>query len=275
MKPESEGDGSTVPATLKQHLAPLCADLKAMAEEETNELFTNPEMLEYGEFIDFETIDFEMAAHTGALAKLLGDKAPANLIKASASRAASDKAHLDSAHDHLMKMGVGCGAEPDAEKVAKAGLRHTPEMAKNLSKAHDALAKCGADCAKAAPDAAGEKDAASADGEAKPDDAATKAASVELTKALEKNASLEKTIGDAVSTIKLLTDRVEKLEAQPMPRPHERANDPRFIVVDKAADDANAAMEQLAEVAKKDPEAIAKALLKLSFQHPHKNRLIT
>lgn len=252
----SEGDGSTMPATLKASVAALCAALVAMVQEETAELLADPNA---PTVLMLDT--FEMSAHVGSLVKVLGDKAPAALVKAAAAPAHgdADAKHLANAHDSVSAMGFGKCAG-----MSKASARFSKPVADNLQKAHDHLMKAGAPC-KGKP--------AEAD-DAKDDDAPADDEKTEkLAKALEdstaKNVSLEKTLTDAVVTVKSLVERVQKLEAQPMPRPHERPVDPRYTVVDKGADDASAALAQLTEVAKSDPQAIAKALLKLSFQHPH------
>lgn len=248
----SEGDGSTMPATLKASVAALCAALVAMVQEETAELLADPNA---PTVLMLDT--FEMSAHVGSLVKLLGDKAPEALVKAAAAPAHgdADAKHLANAHDSVSAMGFGKCAG-----MSKAQSRFSKPVADNLQKAHDHLMKAGAPC-KGKPAEAGD----AKDDDAPADDEKTE----KLAKALEKNESLEKTLTDAVVTVKSLVERVQKLEAQPMPRPHERPVDPRYTVVDKVADDASAALAQLTEVAKSDPQAIAKALLKLSFQHPH------
>ncbi len=233
----SEKDDSTVPAALKQNVVALSASLRAMVEEETSELLTNDEALLYGE-------DLEMSARTrgiDALAKVMGAKAPAYLAKMGVRLNKTDKEHLDSAHDHVSKMGIGCG-------MAKAGARHSKADAELLTQAHDAMTKAGADCPAEGDAMAGDGKAADAGGLAK------------MAALTERNERLEKVVADAAVALKAYDERLVKLESQPMPRPHE------LHVVDKAADDPMLA--KLAEEATRDPNAIARYLIHLSQQRP-------
>jgi hypothetical protein len=256
---EREKDKSTVPDTLKQNIAALCASLRAMVEEETNELLDEQEAVEFGEML-------EMSARTrgvDALAKALGGKSPAWLAKMGMRHGKADKEHLDAAHDHVMAMGIGkCAGMGDGkaagDELGKAGARHSKADAEHLQTAHDALTKAGAECP---ADGADGKDGKDADARS-----ADKAAqSAGLTKALEdergKTAKLEKAMTDAVATVNELAGRIKKLEDQPMPHPRDRAPNGNYRVVDKAHDDVQA---QLEEIAKSDPDQISAMLIEIA-----------
>lgn len=243
----SEGDGSTMPATLKASVSALCAALVAMVQEETAELLADPNA---PTVLMLDT--FEMSAHVGSLVKLLGDKAPEALVKAAAAPAHgdADAKHLANAHDSVSAMGFGKCAG-----MSKAQSRFSKPVADNLQKAHDHLMKAGAPC-KGKP--------AEAD-DAKDDDAPADDEKTEkLAKALEdstaKNVSLEKTLTDAVGTVKSLVERVQKLEAQPVAHPRTRA--PILPIIDSDSDEEMA--KRLDEVAKNDPDRLAAMLVKLA-----------
>jgi hypothetical protein len=211
----SEGDGSTVPASLKASVSTLCASLVAMVEEETRELLGTPSE-------DGITL-LEMAERPrglDALVKLLGDKAPAALAKVGMRHGKADAEHLAAAHDNIKAMGIGkCAGMAEgasAEKVAKSGARHSKADAQHLQDAHDSLTKAGAPCpAKDAPETDEEKT-----------EKIAKAAGSDLAKALEaektKTAALEKTMTDTTAAITELRATVAKFSKMPLPRPHER-----------------------------------------------------
>lgn len=323
MEASYEQDNSTMPAKLKEDIANLCSSLRAMVEEETNELFTNDEAIELGELL-------EMSAHvrgTDALAKVVGARGPmvlrelrkahtkeeathvkaahddlaaagadcpnmteaekatkSTLVKAGARHGAADQAHLDSAHEHLGKMGY---CAPGAEKMAKAmskedevhlnsahdhvskmgigcgmsksGARHSKADAELLTQAHNHMVEAGADC----PEGTSE----SMDGKVAPAGDLTKFASL-----TERNERLEKVVTDAVVALKSYDERLVKLEAQPMPRPHEgrgvdkSIDDPAGV---RAQQEAQAHGEKLAELAKSgDSLAVAKYLMQMAQQRP-------
>jgi hypothetical protein len=204
---EYEGDNSTVPASLKQNIAALAATLRAMTEEETNELLDEGEALEFGEMLEMS------AAPKGldALVKLLGTKAPAVLAKAGMRHGKADAEHLAAAHDAISALGVA-----KCSGMGKAGARHSKADAQHLLDAHNSLTKAGALCPA--------KDAK--DGTEPAKDEAEKAAGATLTKALEdertKTVALEKTMTEAVTAIADLRAQVAKFAKTPMPRPHER-----------------------------------------------------
>lgn len=259
----AENDGSTMPTTLKQLVAQLGAALRSMVEEETNELLTNDEAIEFGEML-------EMSARPhgiDALAKVLGDKAPAYLAKVGARKSKTDQEHMDAAHDHLSKMGIGCGAGADkavSDTLGKAGARHSKVDHDNLTNAHDSLTAAGAQC----PDDADEEDDKSSKADPKADKAAPAG---DLAKALERNTQLEKTMLDTTEKLATLQKQVEKLLDQERPDPRDRA----FRIVHKSADEAvaetyAAEIEQVLEDSKSDPMAAAKFLMRKSQSNPQK-----
>jgi hypothetical protein len=198
-----EQDNSTVPESLKQNIATLSATLRAMVEEETNELLDHDEAIEFGELLEMS------AAPKGhdALVKTLGAKAPSLLAKAGMRHGKSDAENLAKAHDAISAMGVA-----KCSGMGKAGARHSKADAQHLLDAHNSLCKAGADCP--------------AKDEPKEEDDAEKLAAGALAKALgeEKNktAELEKTMSETVAAITELRAQVAKFAKVPMPRPHER-----------------------------------------------------
>jgi hypothetical protein len=199
-----ENDDSPNPMKLKEDIANLAATLRAVVEEETNELLNEEEAVEYGELLEM----FD----AGDLQKVLGAKAP--------------------------------------KWLAKAGARHSKDDLDRVQKMHDTSVELGASCSKA--------------DKAAPADDLTKA----LADEKEKTSRLEKAITDGLVVIGDFKARLEKIEAQPLPRPIETAQTTTYRVVDKAADDANATYAQLEELAKNDPEKLALMLVKASQKMP-------
>lgn len=217
---EQEKDESEVPNEMKGAIATICGILRAMVEEETSELLDDEEMLEFGE-------ELEMSARTrgvNALAKVLGDKAPAWLAKVGARHSKGDQEHLDAAHDHLNKMAIGCGA-PEVKAaggdLGKAGARHSKADAEHLTKAHDHMVEAGAECQDEEPE--------------EPEKAATGG---DLAKVTAERDSARATLEKTIPAIELLTKRVQDLEAQPMPHPRDRAG-ATYRVVSKTDDVAS------------------------------------
>jgi len=147
---EREGDDSPMPDNIKEDIANLCATLRAMVEEETNELLDEDEALEYGELL-------EMAMHApgvGALAKGLASKlggVTGRVLKDVAkAHNAAEKAHLDSAHSLVKAAGAACPSGDGmtekvipADNLKKAGMRHGAADQAHLDSAHDHLSKMG------------------------------------------------------------------------------------------------------------------------------------
>lgn len=213
---EREKDGSVVPNELKQAVTTLAAILRAMVEEETNELLDEDEMIEFGE-------DLEMSFRTSgvnALAKTLGAKAPAWLAKVGMRHGKDDQAHLNAAHDHLAKMGIGKCMKAEyaaGDALGKAGARHSKADLETLGKAHDLIKAAGGECPGGEAASTDAKDVrATKDGEAE-----------KMTKLLEganeKNAVLEKQMTETSAAIAELRAQVAKFAKSPLPRPHERA----------------------------------------------------
>lgn len=65
--------------------------------------------------------------------------ATGDLSKVGAKHSAADQALLDSAHDCLAKLGVGCG-------VGKAGARHSQDTIAKLTTAHANIVAAGGSC---------------------------------------------------------------------------------------------------------------------------------
>jgi hypothetical protein len=339
----TEGDGSDNPVKAKQVVAAACALLRSIVEEETNELLSDQEQIDFGEML-------EMAAHTRgskALAKTFSGKAPPKLVvemrkahskaeaghvmaahdhlaqagancpnppdeaagnadgdeaesdaeaekvaKAGKRHNAADQAHIDSAHDHLDKMGY-CGGT--AEKLAKAmtaedkvhlesahdhvskcgigcgmsksGARHSAADMERLTKAHDHLAEAGATCpthSAGVMDSIGKPAA----------DAAADAASEKtvgtgaLVKALaDKNAvidRLEKAANAAEVAVRQLGERIARIEKQEVTDPARRT----YRVVSKTEDDIRAAEAVLEKARRENPRDLAMALLQDSQNNP-------
>lgn len=327
MEAAREGDGSENPDKAKQLVASACALLRSIVEEETNEMLDGEEMLEYGEMLEMAShvrgasalakvlgdkapkvlqevrkasakaaADHITAAHAGlAAAGANCPNAPApvakpdaeKVAKAGARHNAGDQTHLDSAHDHLDKMGY-CG-EGAAEKMAKgmskedsvhldsahdhvskmgigcgmskAGARHSAADAALLTDAHDHMAKAGATCP--AYEAATATAMPGNDG--KQEKGATAA---DLTKSLADKdaviARLEKTTNDATAAVQQLLERVTKIEAQAVPDPAQRT----YRIVSKADDDAREAVARLEKLKREDPRAFAMALISDAQAHP-------
>jgi hypothetical protein len=349
---EREGDESKVPEELKKSITDLCACLRAMVEEETNEMLDEDEMFEFGEML-------EMSARA-PLHKVLSENGSKLLTKAGARHGKADAMHLDAAHDHIKKAmgehgedcdklmpgaekshadnkdahivhahnmvksaGAGCpggmskcagyGAKKvaavkedegmskadhlhaahdhlakmgigacSAEKLAKAGARHSATDMHALTQAHDSLKEAGADCpggeSKCMKDMQGE-DGSEPAGEHEPskpgpskEPKTTKDSAVsagDLQKMLDderaKHSELEKTM---VAAITALTEKVQKIADQPMPRPGEfQVGETRFKVIEKSG--ATGAVEHNDEemadaLAKMNPDARMALLIKVA-----------
>jgi hypothetical protein len=144
---EREGDDSKVPSALKQNIATVAASLREMTEEETNELLDDEEMLDFGEMLE---MSFRPAG-IDALAKRMGEKAPAWLVKVGAKHSKADQFHFDAAHDHIAKLvGGDCSKYVDApegyDKMLKAGARHSKATMDLLTEAHKCMKDAGAAC---------------------------------------------------------------------------------------------------------------------------------
>jgi hypothetical protein len=334
---EVDGDESTIPAELKEDIANLCATLRNLVEEETNELLDEDEAVEYGELL-------EMSARA-TMHKVMGDKAAKVLAKAGARHGKADAMHLNAAHDHikkamgengeecdkmfpgaeksaadnklahmahahnmtkaagaecpggeskcamyeaakaaggkeddtetsaadhlhaahdhLTKMGIPCGKEA-AEKLAKAGARHSAADMESLTHAHDALKMAGAACpggeSKCMKDV--EPDGfptASPDQKAgKGEEKEAAAPAGDLAKLLEderaKTTKLEKLVGDVASAITDLTKRVERFESMPVPHPKDRAP-PNVRVIEKGDDAENQIAQELEKLSPEERTA--------------------
>jgi hypothetical protein len=134
---EMEGDESPVPDEIKKSIATLCACLRAMVEEETNELLDEEEMLEFGEML-------EMSARA-PMHKVLGEKAAKLLAKAGARHGKADATHLDAAHDHIKKAMGDDGKDCD-KLLPGTEKSHTDNKAAHLVHAHNMTKAAGADC---------------------------------------------------------------------------------------------------------------------------------
>jgi len=94
------------------------------------------------------------------------------------------------------------------------------------------------------------------------------AAAGDLAKLAAENAGLREAVAAAVPLIDELRARIEKLESQPMPGGPAKTDS--YRVVDKAADDARAAVGMLDELVKSNPDLVAAAAIKMAQRQPLK-----
>jgi hypothetical protein len=134
---EYERDESKVPDELKQAIASICACLRAMVEEETDELLDEDEHIEYGELL-------ELSARA-SLHKVLGEKGATLLTKSGARHGKSDAMHLSAAHDHIKKA-MGAAGE-DCDKLMPGAEKSAAEnKLAHLANAHNMTKSAGAEC---------------------------------------------------------------------------------------------------------------------------------
>ncbi len=267
----AEQDNSTLPAQLKQSIVTLCATLRAMVIEETEELLDDTEVLLFGEMLEMahrtrgvNAIEKLLAESGDKLEKVAGVRALGWLAKVGAKHSMKDQATLNRAHDATAELGADCSGGKDAEKLAKAGARHSKADLAKIQAAHDNLVDVGAECSDGDEDTEAEKLAKAATG-----DPLNKEERTLLTKLVADNEALTKVAQEAVTKVEALTKRVEEIAAQPMPGGPAATDTVR--VVDKGQDDematANAILD---EIRKTNPDALATALIKMGQQNPMK-----
>jgi hypothetical protein len=254
-----EGDDSKLPEQGKAAIVTLCAWLRAMVIEETEELLDDDEVVMFGGMLE------NMHATRGvqAISKFLKAEAPALgwLAKVGAKHSMKDQATLNKAHDATAELGADCSGGSDAEKLAKAGARHSKADLAKIQAAHDNLVDVGAECGEDGDEDDAAKKLAK---DAVAGDTLNKEERALLTKLVADNEALTKVAQEAVTKVEALTKRVEEIASQPMP------GGPVAVgligrVVDKTQDDeAAAANAVLDELRKTNPDAIATAMIKLS-----------
>lgn len=162
------------------------------------------------------------------------------LGKCGKAHSGAEQVHVNAAHDHMAKAGFGCG-------MSKAGAKHSAADMHHGNAAHDQMVKAGAVCPmdKSITDNAHEM--AERDAEEQREAAADKSVVATLTKALDDTRSeLAKTQTDAAKMLTEVTERLKKLEDQPVPRPHERQAGP-YRVVGKGEEDTSEQLNQAIE----------------------------
>lgn len=205
-----EHDESTVPDEIKEDIANICATLRHMVEEETQELLNDEETEELGELL-------EMAHAPNGLAKAV------EIIRGNAEMAKV------------------------ADALAKTGARHSKADLDRVQQMHDTSVELGAMCGDA--------------------DADKVVASGDLAKLAAENAALRASQDEAVTLLKTMTQRVERMgadleviKAQPMP------GGPAQLTIVSKEDEGRAAADHLTKMAAENPEVLAMALIKASQQ---------
>lgn len=155
-----------------------------------------------------------------------------------------EAAHLPKGFDAVAKV-LG---EAAPKALEKAGARHSKADMKKVQMMHDTAVDLGADCGMASK--------ASQAGD--------------LEKVTKERDDLQKQVKDALPVIKELSDRLKKLEDQPMPRPGADESGRLRVVEKSEGAEALQGVELLADISKNNPGVLAEALIRMAQRNPQK-----
>lgn len=262
MEAVREGDDMGTANELRDNISSLCAFLRRLVAEETEELIAGTEDLSGSDDDDGTSIEIFVRAAVGPnasyLAKVFNDTLGvyeeaesqkalkkglkynkstgilliSGLEKIGKKMGQVNRMHLQAAHDHIAAVFGGvCGDDG----MDKAGASLSKDTKDHLQKIHDGMSDLGADCSM-------EKAVLlrSTNEEISTFEKSRGLGEGALRKVVDENIALKKALNNVVEVIPALKERIEKLEREPEPPKGVKRIVPGVIVLNKGQDSGDA-----------------------------------